>query len=74
MIVLIKKYPDDKTVIDDRVDCETAHSVSCEDNIHLVLYKGGKIIYDGIFTEKTRIFFMEYGKTIDSIAFKVNPK
>lgn len=74
MIVLIKKYPDEGVVIDDRVDCESAHQISSKDNIHLVLYREGRIVHDELFTEKTRIFFMEKGKTIDSITFKVNPK
>lgn len=72
MIVLIKKYPDEKTVIDDRVDCDSSHQITLKESIHLILYKGGQIIHDEEFTEKTRIFFMEKGKTIDSIYFKVN--
>ena len=74
MIVLIKKYPDEQTIIDDRIDCDKAHYVGHEEDFHLILYKNGRIIHDELFTEKTRVFFMENGKTIDSITFKVNTK
>lgn len=72
MIVLIKTYPDSKTIINDRIDCDYAHELAGKDEIHLVLYKNDKIIYQRQFTEKARIFFMEKGKTVDSITFKVN--
>ena len=72
MVVLIKKYPDKQTVINDRVDCDSAHEIARKDDVHLILYKGGKIIHDELFTEKVNIYFMEYGKTIDRITFKVN--
>lgn len=72
MVVLIMKYPDKDTIIKDRVDCDSAHQIEHKDDFHLVLYKNGNIIHDELFTEKTNIYFMEYGKTIDRINFKVN--
>lgn len=72
MVVLIKKYPDKNTIIDDRIDCDKAHQISNKNDIHLVLYKDSKIIHDELFTEKVNIYFMEHGKTIDRVSFKVN--
>ena len=72
MIVSITKYPDENTTIKDSIDCDKAHQVMHKEDFHLILYKGGKIIHDELFTEKAKVFFMEQGKTVDRMDFKVN--
>ena len=70
MIVLIKKYGD--KLYDIMNECDSIHRNYTADSINLILYKEGKLVYDYTFTEKTRVFIMENGKTIDRIDFKVN--
>jgi hypothetical protein len=72
MIVLIKRYGD--KLYDVMNECDRIHRRDEADAFNLLLYKEGKLIEDYTFTEKTRVFIMEAGKTIDRIDFKVNDK
>ena len=68
----MEKIPTEDAIINARIDCDYAHELAGKDEIHLVLYRNGDEVYQRQFKEKVRIFFMEKGKTVDSINFKVN--
>ena len=75
MVVTIRTYPNNLDGQYERmVECDTIHKAKEVDSVKLLLYKDGKMIEDNTFTEKTRVFIMENGKTIDRIDFKVNTK
>ena len=54
------------------VECDTIHKTRKRDSVILLLYRNGKLVENNEFTEKTRVFIMEQGKTVDRIDFKVN--
>ena len=73
MVILIQTYPNNSKANYERmIECDTIHKTILLDSVELLLYRDGKLAESNKFTEKTRVFIMENGKTIDRIDFKVN--
>lgn len=56
------------------IECDQIYKRKDKDSVGLSLFKNDKAILVEDFTEKTKIFIMEQGRTIDRIEFKVNDK
>lgn len=75
MVVLIQTYPNNLEGTYQRmVECDTIHKTIEIDSVELLLYKDGKLLENNEFKDKTKIFIMENGKTIDRIDFTVNER